>query len=230
MGLFDKKTKNEIKDQLSFKEKWAIPRERAKIKLGSWGIFMGAIVLFVAIGARLPKMNSTPKKDDIIKFVDIALMQEEIIKANYSYEYDLTVEGIRYYYKGDKFENKNLGYKETEAGVIKYYVEDDKTYSLSLDKAELIENLYEDIPLNNLDLIKIFNSFIVIPTISEDGETRELTYKNGSMSLTINTDLKHITKIVLNLEDNIYSFSYDNINKVEAIIKPESLPEDIPES
>jgi|GEM_PF-1093143 len=213
------------KKESKFQKIWSNPRKKAGVKLGLWGLFMIVIIGYASITSRMDTVDNKPKEEVNKKpiFEDIEQMKSNILDSNYSYEYNVTAKGIHYLFKGEKYDNKFAGYKETSTGIIKYYIEDEKHYSLTMNDFEELETIYDLLDENLLDLVYIFSTFSGDKTENINGEIRQIIYKNEISTLTITTNLEVITKLVIEYDDDMYSLKFDNLNKVKEVERPEIL-------
>ena len=166
MSNREKKEKKESKLKSKIKELKKTTRGKAILKLIRWGIFFLCLFLFMFISS-LISQNAKPTRNDIPKIPEeepIKIEAKEVVKdlgkklmeSSYHYEFDINIDTNRIIYNGTKDNEKDMGYKESSIGIIKYLIDYTGTYDITKEKVA-ITNLYENINIDYLTISKIMN-------------------------------------------------------------------------
>lgn len=150
-----KKEKEEKVGESTFSKLWHNKRTHSAMVLGVYLVFIMGVVILINL---IPPNNSDSDKTQDIT---IEVMKENLIAADFSFEYDIHItrddeEIFKVNYKGNKKGSETIGYKELSDSIIKYKISDDVVYNLLLDNEPEIEDFYENINPNYLDLNYIF--------------------------------------------------------------------------
>ena len=173
----------------------------AIIKLGFWLAFIIVLVIIV-------KFGNNSNKDNEKRLVDI-----NDIGNNYKYKYEIKVNDNIYNYVGSKKDNKESGYLLTNNNYLYYYKENENTYSVLDGNLTLINNLYNGI---NVDLINVEHIKSIINNINSYKNNNIITYNVLGYQIDI---IGSRDKLNINiLYDNIeYRLEFSDINKVKEI-------------
>ena len=194
---------------------WQTERGKSLIKLGLWMIFILAIIIFAYTNKNDETVNNENKEieeKEIYEFKKYDEMINSLLNSNYEFNYDIVISDTNYLFNGTKCNNEVLGYKESNVGIIKYYISDN-TYQVILKDLVPIENLYENIDINYLDLNILFNNLNeYLYNIEKNEDTRVITYKKEGYQVEVITDLENITNINIVVDNNTYNLSYNIVD------------------
>ena len=165
-----KKVKEESALKKKIKEMKKTPKGKAILKLIGWGIFFFLLFIFCLIASLFsPKENLkekeennnatqvTPEEALKDKKEIIEDIKNNLLKSNYDYKYEITFNEEKYTYEGAKTKLYETGYKTNNTGIIKYYIDETGTYREFNEEKTLINDLYQNINTNYLDLNYLFN-------------------------------------------------------------------------
>ena len=194
---------------------WQTERGKAIVKLGLWLVFILALIIFALVNKNdntINKENEETEEKEVYEFKKYDEMIESLLDSNYEFNYDIVINDTNYLFNGTKCNNEVLGYKESNMGIIKYYISDN-TYQVVLKELVPIENLYENIDINYLDLNILFNNLNeYLYNIEKNDNKRTITYKKDGYQVEVITNLDNITNINITVDNNTYNLSYDVID------------------
>lgn len=194
---------------------WQTERGKAIVKLGLWLVFILALIIFALVNKNdntINKENEETEEKEVYEFKKYDEMIESLLDSNYEFNYDIVINDTNYLFNGTKCNNEVLGYKESNMGIIKYYISDN-TYQVVLKELVPIENLYENIDINYLDLNILFNNLNeYLYNIEKNDNKRTITYKKDGYQVEIITNLDNITNINITVDNNTYNLSYNVID------------------
>lgn len=194
---------------------WQTERGKAIVKLGLWLVFILALIIFALVNKNdntINKENEETEEKEVYEFKKYDEMIESLLDSNYEFNYDIVINDINYLFNGTKCNNEVLGYKESNMGIIKYYISDN-TYQVVLKELVPIENLYENIDINYLDLNILFNNLNeYLYNIEKNDNKRTITYKKDGYQVEVITNLDNITNINITVDNNTYNLSYNVID------------------
>lgn len=194
---------------------WQTERGKAIVKLGLWLVFILALIIFALVNKNdntINKENEETEEKEVYEFKKYDEMIESLLDSNYEFNYDIVINDTNYLFNGTKCNNEILGYKESNMGIIKYYISDN-TYQVVLKELVPIENLYENIDINYLDLNILFNNLNeYLYNIEKNDNKRTITYKKDGYQVEVITNLDNITNINITVDNNIYNLSYNVID------------------
>lgn len=184
---------------------WQTESGKATIKFGGWFVFIIVIFIIFAIPGRNneeKKVTEEPKKDsEKYTFKEYDEMQDELLNSNYSYKYDLKVNDLNYYFNGTKCNGEDIGYKESNEGIIKYQIKD----------SIVDENLYNNLEKSFLDLNVLFSNLKeYLYSVEKNNDIRRIKYNKEGYQVTVTTNLEKITNIEIIADGNIYNLSFTN--------------------
>lgn len=214
--------KDKIKKESALKKKIKEMKKTTKgtaiLKLIGWGIFFFIIFVFWVIASftyspskmenAKPDNNITDQEEQkpiIDKEKEYIKLLEDLERSNYDYKYEITINDSKYIYNGKKENNIEQGYKESNNGIIKYYIDDTGIYEETTTNKIPITNLYENIEEDNLNINKIIEIL------------QDKTFKNSPT-----VEFNYPTYLV-ETEKNIYYICYEKAigeenNKVKMLI------------
>lgn len=223
--------KKEVKKEKSeFRKKIDKLREtqkgRAFLKLGGWAIFFVILLIFCLIVSLIssPKEPSTPSYnqetdvEEVVTENEITVLQK-LINSNYNYEYNISINNTKYVFNGTKKDGLDRGYKESETGIIKYYIDSTGVYQETTSDKVLITNLYEflnpkylDInslvaTITNLELQNTSNSSSPIYTARDNINNYEVSYARS-----FREENNYISRIRITDINNTYSYDLEFTN------------------
>lgn len=194
---------------------WQTERGKAIVKLGLWLVFILALIIFALVNKNdntINKENEETEEKEVYEFKKYDEMIESLLDSNYEFNYDIVINDTNYLFNGTKCNNEVLGYKESNMGIIKYYISDN-TYQVVLKELVPIENLYENIDINYLDLNILFNNLNeYLYNIEKNDNKRTITYKKDGYQVEVITNLDNITNIKITVDNNTYNLSYNVID------------------
>lgn len=208
------KKKKNSKLKLKIMEMKKTPKGLAILKLIGWVIFFVFLFLFCYISSLIssvaPKENNSPALElnppilennpslDNENFTmnDLIILEQKLLNNSYHYLYEITINENKYIFNGEQT-SINTGYKETNEGIVKYYIDETGIYQETPTSKIPINNLYENLNSNYFDLTYVFG------TINTLELTKDLT----------NAELDSIYK--LEDEENIYQIKIANDNIIE---------------
>lgn len=205
------------------KDFWKTPRGKALIKLGLWGIFLIVIFAFATIDTPNRSTNLFEEEEveekEVVQFLLYADMIRNLEKNNYMFSYTIKSGERTIFLSGKQMGDEITGLKETDKGdVTKYYINKDRVYKVILGNLEIIEDFYEFIDPNMLDMNAFFTSLAgVTYKVEKHDETRNIIYDTLDYSVVVETDLENITNITYINGDKEYILSFQSIGKVEEI-------------
>ena len=194
---------------------WQTERGKSLIKLGLWLIFILAIIIFAYTNKNDETVNNENKEieeKETYEFKKYDEMIDSLLNSNYEFNYDIVIDDNNYLFNGTKCNNEVLGYKESNMGIVKYYISDN-TYQVILKDLVPIENLYENIDTNYLDLNILFNNLNeYLYNIEKNEDTRVITYKKEGYQVEVTTNLDNVTNINIVVDNNTYNLSYNVVD------------------
>ena len=194
---------------------WQTERGKSLIKLGLWLIFILAIIIFAYTNKNDETVNNENKEieeKETYEFKKYDEMIDSLLNSNYEFNYDIVIDDNNYLFNGTKCNNEVLGYKESNIGIVKYYISDN-TYQVILKDLVPIENLYENIDTNYLDLNILFNNLNeYLYNIEKNEDTRVITYKKEGYQVEVTTNLNNVTNINIVVDNNTYNLSYNVVD------------------
>ena len=194
---------------------WQTERGKAIVKLGLWLVFILALIIFALVNKNdntINKENEETEEKEVYEFKKYDEMIESLLDSNYEFNYDIVINDTNYLFNGTKCNNEVLGYKESNMGIIKYYISDN-TYQVVLKELVPIENLYENIDINYLDLNILFNNLNeYLYNIEKNDNKKTITYKKDGYQVEVITNLDNITNINITVDNNTYNLSYNVID------------------
>ena len=134
--------------------------------------------------------------------------------VNYSYKYEITENNIKYIFEGTKTPDTDIGFKEGPNGTIKYYIDNTGTYQETTTDRIIINNLYEGLDINYLNIDYIINELNNIELIlNKNHNCNNYFYEGLLNNLRYQVELKKDTKelIFINIikDTNIYTLTFN---------------------
>ena len=213
-------------EESKFMQLWHNKRTHAAMVLGMWMIFLLFVIIISFVGSKKTQNNNlnTPvqKEEETVEFRDYALMQTDLLKNNYKYEYNIKVADYNVIYKGEKIGVKETGYRENSVETIKYYVDETGLYTVMMDSLNSNDRLYENINESFIDLEYIFELVKDKSVVTEEVENKR-TFKYSfnlediQYEIIVTTNLNDIESIQINFEDKNYSLKFTEVNKLEIL-------------
>ncbi len=196
---------NELKD------KWGDPKEKAKIQLILFLIFIVFAVIFTRLTTNYDDNNYINGVGNIINNPDI-----ELDSINNNYNYNITIDMVTntgnktVSYGGIRYNNKMIISKEEDDNVTNYYMENNDYYVYS-DEGYILSNIDEVYDVINYNYLNISNIKEYISKGVKDGNTYLIKVSN------INLDMasKEYITIEVNSKDNNIELIIDYTNLVK---------------
>lgn len=206
---------------------WQTDRGKALTKLLLWVVFivivLGAFIMQEKDNIddyQMPsnEVTNEENQDDDNNFKKYSDMQDELLNNNYLYKYIITNSEEKIVFSGIKNGTNETGYKETKAGIIKYQIVDGIVSQINMDEITNIDNLYENIDRNYLDISLLFNNLseYLYSTEKKDSK-RTITYDKDGYKVSVITNLESIEKIEITVDEWIYELNFYNVNNISKI-------------
>lgn len=206
---------------------WKTDRGKALTKLLLWVVFivivLGAFIMQEKDNIddyQMPSNEVTDEENQVNdnNFKKYSDMQEELLNNNYLYKYIITNSEEKIVFSGIKNGTNETGYKETKAGIIKYQIVDGIVSQINIDEITNIDNLYENIDRNYLDISLLFNNLseYLYSTEKKDSK-RTITYDKDGYKVSVITNLESIEKIEIAVDEWIYELNFYNVNNISKI-------------
>ena len=206
---------------------WKTDRGKALTKLLLWVVFivivLGAFIMQEKDNIddyQMPSNEVTDEENQVNdnNFKKYSDMQEELLNNNYLYKYIITNSEEKIVFSGIKNGTNETGYKETKAGIIKYQIVDGIVSQINMDEITNIDNLYENIDRNYLDISLLFNNLseYLYSTEKKDSK-RTITYDKDGYKVSVITNLESIEKIEITVDEWIYELNFYNVNNISKI-------------
>lgn len=203
---------------------WQTEKGKAAIKLGLWGIFIIILIIFVLFSRKdetdinTENTNQTPIEDNNSDFLSYEDMQSHLLNNNYEYVFTINTLNGKYVYSGVKSGDKEIGFKEDQNEIIKYYIDSTGTYRVYIDRVETIDNLYQNIDNSYLDMEVLFenlNNYLYTEDI--ESNVRTITYDKEGYQVVVNTDKENITNIIIFADSVTYELDFTKIGECATI-------------
>ena len=206
---------------------WKTDRGKALTKLLLWILFivivLGAFIMQEKDNIddyQMPSNEVTDEENQVNdnNFKKYSDMQDELLNNNYLYKYIITNSEEKIVFSGIKNGTNETGYKETKAGIIKYQIVDGIVSQINMDEITNIDNLYENIDRNYLDISLLFNNLseYLYSTEKKDSK-RTITYDKDGYKVSVITNLESIEKIEIAVDEWIYELNFYNVNNISKI-------------
>ena len=150
--------------------------------------------------------NITNEENNNITFED---MKNTLLNSNFAYVYKYNNEVV---YKGEILGTKSTGYRETNDGIIKYYLEDGKEYEVSF--GVLKETEYDLLFDTYFSVDYIFN---LIKNYDSNEVENGMAFQNGSIYIKILDDNYNIKSIEILIDDDRYYLEFSKIGEINII-------------
>lgn len=215
---------NELKD------KWGDPKEKAKIQLILFLIFIVFAVIFTRLTTNYSDDNYVNQIGNVINNTNTDL---DLINNNYNYSIDIdikTIDGNKSVtYGGIRYDDKMIISKKTNDNIENYYMENNEYY-IYTDEGYILSNIddvYDDVNYNYLNIenikeyikkgIKDDNTYLIkVSNINLDSTSKEyitIEVNSTDNSIELNVDYSNLLK-----NDDIISckikYTFTDINKI----------------
>ena len=142
---------------------------------------------------------------------------EKLSTNDYEFTYNITKYNDKIKFEGTKENNIIIGYKQDNAGIIKYKIQNQNVYQVYLDYTIPNSNLYENIDGSLLDLnyvismIKQVNDNDIVITEEEKVTTYlyNLTADEEELEITVIENSESIEEINIRRNNEIYELIYE---------------------
>lgn len=234
----DKKAKTPSKFKVWRMKMKETPKGRAYLKLIYWAIFFAILFIFLGIASMMggnanitnnnPEEKPTTNEDQDNETVSrtIEEMEQELLESTYEYTYDIRVgQDMTYLFDGTKYNTYEEGYKNfataTSTGVIRYYIDNTGVYQVVGNAKNLIDNFYEGLNTNLLNLEYLFNTMNNLG-LTEDllgDATYPVYYATDNIyryEISLNDESTYITSITITSldESSFYDLSFARIGEI----------------
>lgn len=192
----------EAKDNLKF---------NAIIKLGLWLVFITFLLIVINFGGQ--KKADLPNKKP--KQVTLTLNEKmQKLDNNYSYVYEIKIADNMYYFKGSTKDKKEVGVKTFNSETTNYFKENNYIYAVNNGGLDKIDNLYEGINMELLDIINLKN---MLNEVKYQENNNSYIYNLEDKVITVYSDNLNITRINISMENAYYDLSFYDIGLVTEI-------------
>ncbi len=192
----------EAKDNLKF---------NAIIKLGLWLVFITFLLIVINFGGQ-KKADLPNKKPEQVTLTLNEKMQK--LDNNYSYVYEIKIADNMYYFKGSTKDKKEVGVKTFNSETTNYFKENNYIYAVNNGGLDKIDNLYEGI---NMELLDITNLKNMLNEVKYQENNNSYIYNLEDKVITVYSDNLNITRINISMENAYYDLSFYDIGLVTEI-------------
>lgn len=209
---------------------WQTDRGKALIKLLLWMVFIIILIVLAIVSERngnseildvdKPENNATdtPSEPENIEYEAYNTMITNLLANNYEYEYLITTATDSIILTGFKNPDKEIGFKETSSGITKYFIDSTGTYELNMNTYSIIDNLYSEFDSSYLNLELLFNNLSeYLYNTEENVGIRTITYDKDGFQVTVTTDTKNITNVLVMTDTTTYDLNFKNIGECATI-------------
>lgn len=209
---------------------WQTDRGKALIKLLLWMVFIVILIVLAIVSERngnseildvdKPENNvtDTPSEPENVEYEAYNTMITNLLANNYEYEYLITTATDSIILTGFKNPDKEIGFKETSSGITKYFIDSTGTYELNMNTYSIIDNLYSEFDSSYLNLELLFNNLNeYLYNTEENVGIRTITYDKDGFQVTVTTDTKNITNVLVMTDTTTYDLNFKNIGECATI-------------
>ncbi len=209
---------------------WQTDRGKALIKLLLWMVFIVILIVLAIVSERngnseildvdKPENNATdtPSEPENVEYEAYNTMITNLLANNYEYEYLITTATDSIILTGFKNPDKEIGFKETSSGITKYFIDSTGTYELNMNTSSIIDNLYSEFDSSYLNLELLFNNLSeYLYNTEENVGIRTITYDKDGFQVTVTTDTKNITNVLVMTNTTTYDLNFKNIGECATI-------------
>lgn len=209
---------------------WQTDRGKALIKLLLWMVFIVILIVLAIVSERngnseildvdKPGNNATdtPSEPENVEYEAYNTMITNLLANNYEYEYLITTATDSIILTGFKNPDKEIGFKETSSGITKYFIDSTGTYELNMNTSSIIDNLYSEFDSSYLNLELLFNNLSeYLYNTEENVGIRTITYDKDGFQVTVTTDTKNITNVLVMTDTTTYDLNFKNIGECATI-------------
>ena len=209
---------------------WQTDRGKALIKLLLWMVFIVILIVLAIVSERngnseildvdKPENNATdtPSEPENVEYEAYNTMITNLLANNYEYEYLITTATDSIILTGFKNPDKEIGFKETSSGITKYFIDSTGTYELNMNTYSIIDNLYSEFDSSYLNLELLFNNLSeYLYNAEENVGIRTITYDKDGFQVTVTTDTKNITNVLVMTDTTTYDLNFKNIGECATI-------------
>ena len=209
---------------------WQTDRGKALIKLLLWMVFIVILIVLAIASERngnseildvdKPENNATdtPREPENVEYEAYNTMITNLLANNYEYEYLITTATDSIILTGFKNPDKEIGFKETSSGITKYFIDSTGTYELNMNTSSIIDNLYSEFDSSYLNLELLFNNLSeYLYNTEENVGIRTITYDKDGFQVTVTTDTKNITNVLVMTDTTTYDLNFKNIGECATI-------------
>lgn len=209
---------------------WQTDRGKALIKLLLWMVFIVILIVLAIVSERngnseildvdKPENNATdtPSEPENVEYEAYNTMITNLLANNYEYEYLITTATDSIILTGFKNPDKEIGFKETSSGITKYFIDSTGTYELNMNTSSIIDNLYSEFDSSYLNVELLFNNLSeYLYNTEENVGIRTITYDKDGFQVTVTTDTKNITNVLVMTDTTTYDLNFKNIGECATI-------------
>lgn len=228
-----KKEDNSLKKKI--KKLKETSRGKAIWRLIKWGIFFFLLFLLCIIAALMPKnlkqttKQTVPKdviekkeKENLANTSTLKKLEDQFLASSFQYVYEIQINGETIKFNGTKSQDKDTGYKETNNGIIKYFIDSTGIYQETTTDKVLIHNLYENLNETYFHFEVLFPnlgalSFLRVDNCGDDCAIFQADNENISYEIELvngmDTMDNSIRRITIHEEDIVYQFGFSNVKR-----------------
>ena len=209
---------------------WQTDRGKALIKLLLWMVFIVILIVLAIVSERNGnseildvdkpenKATDTQSEPENVEYEAYNTMITNLLANNYEYEYLITTATDSIILTGFKNPDKEIGFKETSSGITKYFIDSTGTYELNMNTSSIIDNLYSEFDSSYLNLELLFNNLSeYLYNTEENVGIRTITYDKDGFQVTVTTDTKNITNVLVMTDTTTYDLNFKNIGECATI-------------
>lgn len=216
--------KNESALKKKIKEMKKTSKGNAILKLIGWVIFFIGLFIFCVIASLITKnrplenkpiteapkpevkepINDTPSESNT--FNDLI---KNLKNSNYTYNYEITSNGIKYVFKGTRKDNTEDGYKESSNGIVKYHIENGYIYEELMDNRVLIDTLYENLESKFLNISSLVETLDELNIEISAEDTYKATDEKNNYIISISNNF--IENIVITSSSYEYNLNFTKL-------------------
>lgn len=216
-------------DKSFFKKCWEDKRWHSLMVLLIWIIVLAVLMGILYIANSFNSNSISNEKNDTNSEVDssentdshpevLSYFEklENLLSQDYEYVYSIKNKEQLIKYEGTKKDGITIGYKQDALGIIKYKIENQRTYQILVNDIIDISNLYDEIDASLLDLNYIIpilnqvNTNDIIITEEENLTTYNynLTQDEEEMEIVVTENESQVETIEIKRNNETYLLQY----------------------
>lgn len=195
------------------KEKDDNQKFNAFIKLCLWGIFIVFVVLISNFGSKKVSVDNNKETEE----VKTITYEEKLdkLKDNYKYKYEIKIDDEVFNFVGSKNKNNESGHRLYNEEQLYYYIDSGVLYEVVDNQLKELEDLYENIDKNIIDVDKIKESITSKEYLKDNNKYSYILENNKIVYVYVNNE--NIEKIEIYLGEDYYKLEFSDIGLVGEI-------------